>query len=288
MSYKLSILSIPLYSLDTKMYVVESEKSFFFIDAAVASGIETIKPFVQDALAKKKRMYLLITHDHWDHTGLAAYLRENGALIFYDAAAKRNLDSDFKYMLAKDYEGYMRDFAVGEAKLASVTELAPKQETADVYVTDGSMVTDGDLCFEYLHTPGHVAGAGCWYLLNDKTLFSGDSIQGKGFYGCAQQIVDAIAYEKSLKRLSLMEFSAIYGGHEYVVGKKESEDYIKLSIDTDEKFYKLLIQNYMSMDRQKQSIQDLAHKMADDLGVPYALNLYNATNAYLIKFISGL
>ena len=134
--------------------------------------------------------YILLTHDHMDHIGALAELREG-----------------LKVPLA--------------AHAADSGRLSPAPE---ILVNDGDTITLGALTLTVLHTPGHTPGGICFHTGNH--LFSGDTLfpggPGKTWApGAFRQVMESII----TKILVLPDNKAIYPGHgDITVLKKEREE----------------------------------------------------------------
>lgn len=100
---------------------------------------------------------LLLTHTHWDHFADMAYLKKKMRAPLYvhelDAPNLRRPGSD---------------------RLPMLFEI--KSVEPDGYLSDGQMLTLGDLIIDVIHTPGHSPGSVCFYLREKNTLISGDTL----------------------------------------------------------------------------------------------------------------
>jgi len=138
-------------------------------------------PAILAALQKAGRRLaaVLVTHHHRDHTeGLALLKRETGAKIFgpaLEAAQIGALDSELQ---------------------------------------DGQIFTCGSFTITAMATPGHTLGEICYYLPQQKLVFTGDCLFSLGcgriFEGDA-----AMMYHSLQKLAALPPATQIYCGHEY-------------------------------------------------------------------------
>ena len=139
--------------------------------------------------------YILLTHDHMDHTGALSRLR-----------------SELKVPLAAH--------AADSARLPSPPE---------VMLDDGDMLTFGKVKIVVLHTPGHTPGSLCFK--NSKYLISGDTIfpGGPGKTNSSsdfRQIVKSITE----KIFALPDDTEIYPGHgDSTLLKKEKDAFAVFS-----------------------------------------------------------
>jgi hydroxyacylglutathione hydrolase len=138
---------------------------------------------------------LLLTHSHWDHIAEAALIKEklNVPVFIHreDAENVKNPGSDRLPMFF------------------SVKGLEP-----DGFLQDGQVISLGKLTIEVIHTPGHTPGGVCFYLADQKTLISGDTL----FKGTIGNLSFPTARPElmwtSLKRLAqLPKETKVYPGH---------------------------------------------------------------------------
>jgi len=80
-------------------------------------------------------------------------------------------------------------------------------------VGDGDVIRAGNLNVTALHTPGHSADHLSFWLADDRALFSGDLILGRGSSMVTYPEGDVAAYLRSLERLAALEPRIIFPGH---------------------------------------------------------------------------
>jgi glyoxylase-like metal-dependent hydrolase (beta-lactamase superfamily II) len=174
---------------------------------AIDPGIEEhahIAAFVAAARERKAQYAaILITHGHPDHApGAAALARETGAPVLAHPAAT-----------------------------------FPHDRTLE----DGAKLAFEDDAFTVLHAPGHARDHLVFWLENERALFTGDVVIGRGTVVIAPPSGDMRAYQATLARL-LAEYGdqalTIYGGHgpiirnpkaklqEYIAHREAREDQI--------------------------------------------------------------
>ncbi len=131
----------------------EAEKEVVFIDPG-DKGKQ-----ICDALKQKgfRVGAILLTHGHFDHIWGANALREaSGAKIY----------------------AFEDEKAVCENASNNVSEAAGRAETvkADFYEKDGAVLELCGFKIRLIATPGHTQGSCCYYLEDEKVLFSGDTL----------------------------------------------------------------------------------------------------------------
>ncbi len=139
-----------------------------------------------DQLQQTKPKYILMTHNHMDHTGALTQLKS----------------------------------AIDVPVAAHAADRLPIK--ADMLLTDGETITFGDIRLAVMHTPGHTPGSLCFYtegyLISGDTLFPG----GPGKTGSPadfRQIVESLKN----KIFVLPDDTQVFPGHgdHAVLGKEK-------------------------------------------------------------------
>jgi hydroxyacylglutathione hydrolase len=156
-----------------------------------------------DSLKDTKPGFLLLTHDHYDHTGVIVSLRTR-----------------LKVPLATH-------------ELNSFQLKTPPE----ILLTDGDTVTLGELKIKTLFTPGHTPGSLCFlvgkYLLAGDTLFPG----GPGHTETPDDFVTILA-SITQKILNLPDDTVILPGHgDSTTVKKSKEEYAVFEAKTHGALY---------------------------------------------------
>lgn len=126
----------------------------FIVDPADSADIiiETVHRlnFVPEAI--------LITHGHFDHIMAAKELKDRFNADVYIGDKEKEALHDGNINLSVPFMGqaYTMD--------------------ADRYMADGQEFNVAGYTIKTIHTPGHTAGGVCYYIENEKILFSGDTL----------------------------------------------------------------------------------------------------------------
>ena len=130
-------------------------------------------------------------------------------------------------------------------KIWGATIIAPSYEkgripNVDIYVSEGDSISIAGENAQVIHTPGHTLDHICFYIPDQKFLFSGDTLFylgcGRVFEGTMKQMWNSL-----LKLKSLPDDTLVYCGHEYTLSNskfsihidpnnqllKKTSDYIK-------------------------------------------------------------
>ena len=108
--------------------------------------------------------------------------------------------------------------------------IAPSYEkdrisNVDIFVSHDDIVSIAGIDAKVIHTPGHTLGHVCFYMPEQKCLFSGDTMFylgcGRVFEGTMEQMWDSL-----LKLKSLPDDTLVYCGHEYTLSNAKFSTYI--------------------------------------------------------------
>lgn len=152
----MKIKTLNNYMNDENTYIVydENTKNGFVIDPGyICGGI--LKAAEDDGIIIK---YILITHCHYDHiSDLEELRRKTGALLVSGNKGSINIsDPDINLSVS----------GLGYELLAKKSDIVLKDN--EKFIVDGIDIK----CF---YTPGHT-NCGVCYLVNDKKLFTGDTL----------------------------------------------------------------------------------------------------------------
>lgn len=180
--------------IETNCYLVSNPdtKECVIIDPAVYSAKMT------DHIRKEglSVQAILLTHGHFDHImGIEGLLKEFSVPV-YAHKEEAVLLNDAQYNASSDY---------GKAYAYSGAS----------YVEDGQVMDIAGMRFQVIHTPGHTIGGCCYYVEEEKVLFSGDTLfqasVGRSDLptGNGGQLIDSIRE----KLMVLPEETVVYPGH---------------------------------------------------------------------------
>lgn len=174
--------------LSSNVYLVDVVEPTLIDLGSPENTKELIKTLKEIGYEAKDIVNIIFTHLHPDHTGQPS-LFENAKFF----ASKEEIE-----IFKKNPEGAtIIDKAIEE--LRKIKLEAIEEEIAGMKV---------------IKTPGHTVGSICLWLPEDKILFSGDTLFGKGIYGRID--LETSIPEKmhsSLERLKLLKYKILCPGH---------------------------------------------------------------------------
>jgi glyoxylase-like metal-dependent hydrolase (beta-lactamase superfamily II) len=148
-------------------------------------------PKILDRLKSSNPKYILMTHNHMDHTGALAELKST----------------------------------LGVPVAAHAADAARLPIAVDMLLVDGETVTFGNIRFAVLHTPGHTPGSLCFY--TEGYLISGDTLfpDGPGKTGSPSDFRQIVASLQQ-KIFVLPDDTQVFPGHgDHTVLGKEKQAY---------------------------------------------------------------
>ena len=159
---------------------------------------DPIKSFTPiSILASGPIRWILCTHTHVDHSPAAAVLKAcTGATTF--------------------------------GMLARYPERQDPTFSPDVHLTHGERINVAGCTLRVLHTPGHASDHLCYYLVEERALFSGDVILNGSTSVIPAGDGDLGDYMASLRRLQSLDIRRIYPAHGPVIedGPAKIQEYI--------------------------------------------------------------
>ena len=100
---------------------------------------------------------ILLTHGHFDHIGAVNQLKERYNIPVIVGAKEEKVLTDSRMNLSSMF---------GE----------PVKVNGDKFLEDGENFQVAGFDIQYILTPGHTPGSGCFYIEEEQVLFSGDTL----------------------------------------------------------------------------------------------------------------
>lgn len=144
-----------------------------------------------------KPVAILLTHGHFDHAGVAEALADKYQISIYAHEAEKETLED---------PGLNLCGMIGEHKVYH----------ADIFVKDEEVLNLAGFSIRVFFTPGHTIGGCCYYIADEKILFSGDTLfqesVGRTDFprGSASDLIRAIRE----KLMPLPDDVTVYTGHD--------------------------------------------------------------------------
>lgn len=177
------------------MYLLRYNR-IVLIDTGTEDSIETsLYPFLRGINLKPSDLSIIVnTHCHNDHMGGNAKLKE-------ETAAKLALN---ELSVAKSINPRSSEEAIWdplEMYVVRENPYFPRSAAADIVLKEGDCIDMGGSALVLIQTPGHESDCVCFYDPLSKSLFTGDSVFGKGLIPGIAFYQDLSSYKRSLNRL---------------------------------------------------------------------------------------
>ncbi len=152
----MEIISLVLGEIATNCYIVRNEDTgaLLFIDPAD----EPDRLIAQTEQCGGTPEAILLTHGHSDHIMAAADLKKKYGIPVICHADEKEMLADPEWNLTLPHCGF------------------PYVIEPDITVRDQDVLSYAGFRIRVMHTPGHTAGSVCYYLKEQNTLFSGDTL----------------------------------------------------------------------------------------------------------------
>ena len=138
---------------------------------------------------------VVLTHEHVDHAGGAAFFAGSSLIAAHAQAASKLVLADEFSLMNKLFDEAVQPFEV------------------DILVAEGSVIDLGGLRLDVIHTPGHCSGSICLYEPSRRLLLSADTIMANGVVGGVLVSGNISDYIASLDRLSRLKVERLLPGH---------------------------------------------------------------------------
>lgn len=156
---------------------------------------------------------ILLTHGHFDHIMGAKELRELAGVKIYAGEKEKEL------------------LKSPSANLSAAWSKMPASLEADCYVKDEEILSLAGFSIKVIETPGHTAGGVCYYIAEEASLYSGDTLF-QGSYGRVDFPTSSMSQMRQSVREKLFRLPAetlVYPGHGSMTDIGTEIDYNPLS-----------------------------------------------------------
>jgi glyoxylase-like metal-dependent hydrolase (beta-lactamase superfamily II) len=201
----------------TNLYIAGRKGAAMLVDTGVpGAGPGVIETLEKNGWSPGDFLYIVITHEHWDHCGATAELRA------WAKGAKVLSHIYCGWVLSQRWTRFIvPDFAYGEPSGENFnrfesSQLAPMK--IDQIVWNENTIDLPDSTWRVWHVAGHCPGHILLYRERDKAVLAGDLLQG-----CTESgrwlglLTDIRSQRQSLQRLSDLRPSLVAMGHHNIL-----------------------------------------------------------------------
>ena len=151
----LIIESVVVGSVGTNCYIVHKKDSEHCFVVDPGDSGDKIANYIRDQ--KMILDHILLTHGHFDHI-----------------QGVRDLKNAIRCEIcALDVE---KELLLDARMNVSAMTGRPEELEADIWLHDGQQFESSGIAMKVIHTPGHTKGSCCYFLEEQKVLFSGDTL----------------------------------------------------------------------------------------------------------------
>lgn len=206
------------FLIDDGVTAVLYDTGFAFTGYAVADNIKRV-------LGDRSLDYILLTHSHYDHALGSAYLRRRYPNVKIVAGAYAK--SIFQKPSAR---AVMRDLDHKAAKSCGIIEYEDliDELTVDIAVSDGDLVSCGDMHFTVVALPGHTKCSVGFYLAEQRLLLGTETLGvyfGAGTY-LPSYLVGYQMTLDSIRKARQLDVGHILLPHYGLVSDEEARNYL--------------------------------------------------------------
>ncbi|MEM2618354.1 MAG: MBL fold metallo-hydrolase [Candidatus Hadarchaeales archaeon] len=258
------------------VFLIESEKPVL-IDSGYEESVNDLSLKLEEIGFGLDEIFMVVnTHEHIDHFGGNATIKERaGVRIAAHEIAVPLIEDMRKQLPPEEVLNEMPEIIVDYARIRASIYEKLKTVRVDVRLKEGDSIEAGGLSLEVLHTPGHAPGHICLYERENRFLFAGDMITGRGtpFVGCLQASLED--FLKSLQRLKRLKIDRAFLSHDGEIKEvhKRIDEILQQKFKMEQKLLEILGEG-------EKELSELVDSVYPG-GFPYFT--YNSVLAHLLK-----
>ncbi len=200
-----NIYQLPGEKPGSHAYLIKGETKNVLIDTGVTAKLAQLTSQLEElGLGVKDVHFIILTHEHFDHIGAAAFF--NTAVIAAHTLAANKIELQDEFVTFNKYRN-----------------IASKPFHAHLWLEDRIIIDLGNHKLQVVHTPGHTSGCICLYEPKEKVLFSGDTVFAGGLLSDIAGSGNISDYVSSLQRLGSLKLEALYPGHGQISSTPEMD-----------------------------------------------------------------
>ena len=202
-------LALPYRMGTVNCYLLQTDTGFVLVDTGAANKRAELENTLVSAGCRPGKLDLiLITHGDFDHTGNAAYLAGK-----YGASIAMHRDDAGM----AEHGDMFWNRSSGNALTALIAPILfrftkSNRFTPDLYVDDGTDLSEHGFDARVLSIPGHSKGS-IGILTADGDLFCGDLLENDGEPATGSIMDNPAACHASVEKLLALEITTVYPGH---------------------------------------------------------------------------
>ncbi len=246
------------------VYLVDGRDEYAILGGGMTYIVPDVMAQIKAAdIDVKKIKRLVLHHSHFDHVGIAPFLKQEWPWITITASVRG------KQLLAREdvvasIVGFNLMMLPKKDELARVRDsLDIKTIGVDETVSQGDVLSCGDLDFEVIDVPGHSSCSMAIYIPEGKVLSASDSggiIYGDMVFAAANSNFDL--YQESLKKLAEYEVAIHLFEHYGALIQPAGKGFMKQSMADAGTMRQLIEKIYDSTRDEQKTVEELLEQIS--------------------------
>ena len=266
-----------------KNYILPSSDYYILIDSGITSAWDDVYQKINKGpfFCEKTKIVVINTHEHWDHIGLNSKLvKEKNVSIFVHKAGKRWMEN-YEYQFSQSFDAFSPELITDIKTKENYWREIGEPAKVDMYLTGGEIIKNEKYELNVIYTPGHSPGSVCLFESHKGFLFSGDTVQGSGFFGKLPLYINATQYLNSLKKLKDISPTVIFGGHTPTIeGRKNVKQELDIGIQTIETIEEIT-RNILNRVPSNKKLSDIVSQVCRKLNAKYSIHAFFSILAHI-------
>jgi len=274
------------------LYLFEAEEGFVLVDSGCAGmPASVISPYLARIGARLSDVLLVVnTHEHYDHTGGNAELRDAGARVAAAAPGTAWIENHQRAL--REYHLFPEVMHYSTAELAGVLAKMGEEAGVDRVLYPGDLVKAGRYRLRVHAAPGHAAGG---ILLHDEeagVLLSGDALQGEGLrlssgLWLAPEYRDVLAYRSTLALAEHLAAELVLPSHHEPQQGAEAGRFVQQCHLACQRLAEA-VREAVSVLGGTAGLRTIGEQVAAWLGYQPTLELFTSVHAHLLEMGTDL
>ena len=235
------------------------DESAIFDSGMPNSTQNIVSAFEDFGITNTSIRYIMLSHRHIDHAGAASVLLRqfpHAIIAVHPFSAKHLVDPSKIYEGGRELFG---DYAtpMNSVPVASIHEL---QDNESIHV--------GKEIIKAIYAPGHTSDHIAYYIPSRRVLYSGDAIgaydtrRGRVYPTCMYPSFDYEKYQKTLSRISQLDFDKVVFPHFGAVSGKGAKQSLKDSLSIHRELERV-VEEYVGENNEEKIIGELKYALRD-------------------------
>jgi len=213
------------------VYLVDGKDEYAILGGGMTYIVPDVMAQIKAAnIEVEKIKRLVLHHSHFDHVGIAPFLKQQWPWIKVTASVRA------KELLAREdvvagIVGFNKMMLPKKAQDHLIESLDIKTIEVDETVVQGDVLSCGDLDFEVIDVPGHSSCSMAVYIPGEKVLSASDSagiLFGDKVFAAANSNFDL--YQESLKKMAEYEVAIHLFEHYGALTQTAGNEFMKQSM----------------------------------------------------------